>query len=50
MMNTTLFISDVASILTVEELTPMSGNVSWTCKPVTFTLHTVNRSMVGTKY
>ncbi|CAD5111869.1 DgyrCDS1135 [Dimorphilus gyrociliatus] len=39
-------LKDVASILTVEELTPMSGNVSWTCKPVTFTLHTVNRSML----
>ena len=35
---------DIGTILRVEELSPLKGQVSWTGKPVTYYLHEIDRS------
>lgn len=37
-------IADIGTILRVEELSPLKGQVSWTGKPVTYYLHKIDRS------
>lgn len=36
--------TDIGTILRVEELSPLKGQVSWTGKPVTYYLHKIDRS------
>lgn len=36
--------TDIGTILRVEELSPLKGHVSWTGKPVTYYLHKIDRS------
>lgn len=38
---------DIGAIMNVTELSPLRGEVSWTGKPVTYFLHTINRAMVS---
>ena len=38
------YITDIGTILRVEELSPLKGQVSWTGKPVTYYLHKIDRS------
>ncbi|ESO02151.1 hypothetical protein HELRODRAFT_65325, partial [Helobdella robusta] len=40
-------LSDIGAIMTVEELSPLRGPVSWTPKQVTYFLHTIDRTQVG---
>jgi hypothetical protein len=39
--------TDVGSIMSVEELSPLPGAVSWTGKAFTYFIHTVDRSLVS---
>ncbi|CAH1775692.1 unnamed protein product, partial [Owenia fusiformis] len=39
-------LSDIGSIMQVTELSPLRGSVSWTGKPVTYYLHSIDRSML----
>lgn len=41
-------LSDIASIMSVKELSPLSGGVSWTGRPVTYYLQTIDRTIVST--
>ncbi|XP_014678570.1 PREDICTED: histone-lysine N-methyltransferase, H3 lysine-79 specific-like [Priapulus caudatus] len=40
-------LNDVGSIMRVQEIKPMGGSVSWTGKPVTYYLHTIDRTQRG---
>ena len=40
-------IPDIGAIMHVTELSPLRGGVSWTGKPVTYYLHTVDRTLVS---
>ena len=40
-------LGDIASMMSVKELSPLSGGVSWTGKPVTYYLQTIDRSIVS---
>ncbi len=39
--------SDIGAIMRVTQLSPLRGNVSWTGKPVTYYLHTIDHKMVS---
>ncbi|XP_053394134.1 serine-rich adhesin for platelets-like isoform X4 [Mercenaria mercenaria] len=39
-------LSDIGAIMQVTELSPLRGAVSWTCNPVTYFLHVVDRTML----
>ncbi|XP_052775072.1 serine-rich adhesin for platelets-like isoform X1 [Mya arenaria] len=39
-------LSDIGAIMHVTELSPLRGAVSWTCNPVTYFLHVVDRTML----
>jgi len=39
--------TDVGSIMSVEELSPLPGAVSWTGKAFTYFIHTIDRSLVS---
>jgi len=41
-------LGDIASIMSVKELSPLRGGVSWTGKPVTYYLQTIDRTIVST--
>lgn len=41
-----LFI-DIGTIMNVREITPLKGSVSWTGKPVSYFLHTIDRTKVN---
>jgi len=38
---------DIRAIMRVSELTPLCGAVSWTGRPVTYYLHTIDRTAVS---
>ena len=40
-------LTDIGAIMHVSELSPLRGAVSWTCNPVTYYLHSVDRTMVS---
>lgn len=40
-------LGDIASIMSVKELSPLCGGVSWTGKPVTYYLQTIDRTIVS---
>ena len=40
-------LSDIGAIMRITELSPLRGAVSWTGRPVTFYLHSVDRSLVS---
>ncbi|XP_054708886.1 uncharacterized protein LOC129218593 [Uloborus diversus] len=37
-------LSDIGTIMNVREITPLKGSVSWTGKPVSYFLHTIDRT------
>ncbi|XP_076352916.1 histone-lysine N-methyltransferase, H3 lysine-79 specific-like isoform X2 [Tachypleus tridentatus] len=37
-------LSDIGTIMDVKEITPQQGSVSWTGKPVSYFVHTINRT------
>ncbi|XP_069125915.1 uncharacterized protein [Argopecten irradians] len=39
-------LSDIGAIMHITELSPLRGAVSWTGKPVTYFLHTIDRAML----
>lgn len=39
-------LTDIGSIMQVEELSPLRGSVSWTGKPVSYYLHTIDRKLL----
>ncbi|XP_071508082.1 uncharacterized protein [Diadema antillarum] len=39
-------LSDIGSIMDVVELSPLRGSVSWTGKPVSYFLHTIDRTLL----
>lgn len=39
--------ADIGTIMHVSELTPLSGSVSWTGKPVSYYLHIIDRTKVS---
>ncbi|KAJ8357778.1 hypothetical protein SKAU_G00205720 [Synaphobranchus kaupii] len=39
-------LSDIGTIMRVVELTPLRGSVSWTGKPVSYYLHTIDRTIL----
>ncbi|XP_043910719.1 histone-lysine N-methyltransferase, H3 lysine-79 specific-like [Protopterus annectens] len=39
-------LSDIGTIMKVVELTPLKGSVSWTGKPVSYYLHTIDRTIL----
>lgn len=39
--------SDIGTIMNVREITPLKGSVSWTGKPVSYFLHTIDRTKVS---
>lgn len=39
-------LSDIGTIMRVVELTPLKGSVSWTGKPVSYYLHTIDRTIL----
>lgn len=41
------FSTDIGAIMHVTEMSPLRGAVSWTCNPVTYFLHVVDRTMVS---
>jgi len=41
-------LADIGSIMNVEELLTLPSAVSWTDKPFTYYLHTIDRSLVST--
>jgi hypothetical protein len=45
-----VFIVDFGAIVRVSELSPLHDAVSWTDKPVSYYLHTVDRTMVSDEY
>jgi len=40
-------LADIGSIMNVEELLTLPSAVSWTDKPFTYYLHTIDRSLVS---
>uniref|UniRef100_A0A674BLF2 Histone-lysine N-methyltransferase, H3 lysine-79 specific n=1 Tax=Salmo trutta TaxID=8032 RepID=A0A674BLF2_SALTR len=40
-------LSDIGTIMRVVELSPLRGSVSWTGKPVSYYLHTIDRTIVS---
>ena len=40
-------LSDIGSIMQVEELSPLSGGVSWTGKPFNYFCHTITHKLVS---
>ncbi|XP_027765410.1 histone-lysine N-methyltransferase, H3 lysine-79 specific-like [Empidonax traillii] len=40
-------LSDIGTIMRVVELSPLKGSVSWTGKPVSYYLHTIDRTIVS---
>lgn len=40
---------DIGTIMRVVELSPLRGSVSWTGKPVSYYLHTIDRTIVSTE-
>lgn len=41
--------ADIGTIMRVVELSPLRGSVSWTGKPVSYYLHTIDRTIVSTE-
>jgi len=41
---------DIGAIMRVSELAPLCGAVSWTGRPVTYYLHTIDRTAVSQIY
>lgn len=39
--------ADIGTIMRVVELSPLRGSVSWTGKPVSYYLHTIDRTIVS---
>lgn len=39
--------TDIGTIMRVVELSPLKGSVSWTGKPVSYYLHTIDRTIVS---
>ncbi|XP_018787972.1 PREDICTED: histone-lysine N-methyltransferase, H3 lysine-79 specific [Bactrocera latifrons] len=39
-------LSDIGTIMHVSEIPPLKGSVSWTCKPVSYYLHTIDRTIL----
>lgn len=39
--------TDIGTIMRVVELSPLRGSVSWTGKPVSYYLHTIDRTIVS---
>ncbi|XP_020295581.1 histone-lysine N-methyltransferase, H3 lysine-79 specific [Pseudomyrmex gracilis] len=37
-------LSDIGTIMHVSEMSPLKGSVSWTCKPVSYYLHVIDRT------
>lgn len=44
-----LSFTDIGTIMRVVELSPLRGSVSWTGKPVSYYLHTIDRTIVSTE-
>lgn len=42
-----VFHADIGTIMRVVELSPLRGSVSWTGKPVSYYLHTIDRTIVS---
>uniref|UniRef100_A0A8C9PGJ7 Histone-lysine N-methyltransferase, H3 lysine-79 specific n=1 Tax=Spermophilus dauricus TaxID=99837 RepID=A0A8C9PGJ7_SPEDA len=42
-------LSDIGTIMRVVELSPLKGSVSWTGKPVSYYLHTIDRTIVSSR-
>lgn len=42
-----LAVADIGAIMSVTELSPLRGAVSWTGKPVTYFLHNIDRTSVS---
>lgn len=42
-----LLCADIGTIMRVVELSPLKGSVSWTGKPVSYYLHTIDRTIVS---
>lgn len=40
-------VADIGTIMRVVELSPLRGSVSWTGKPVSYYLHTIDRTIVS---
>lgn len=40
-------LADIGTIMRVVELSPLKGSVSWTGKPVSYYLHTIDRTIVS---
>lgn len=40
-------VADIGTIMRVVELSPLKGSVSWTGKPVSYYLHTIDRTIVS---
>lgn len=38
--------TDIGTIMNVREIMPLKGSVSWTGKPVSYFLHTIDRTKV----
>lgn len=47
MCNDLFFFKDIGTIMRVVELSPLRGSVSWTGKPVSYYLHTIDRTIVS---
>lgn len=41
--------TDIGTIMRVVELSPLKGSVSWTGKPVSYYLHTIDRTIVSVR-
>jgi len=41
---------DIGAMMTVRKLSPLRGKVSWTDKPVSYYLHTIDRTMVSSVF
>nr|XP_043068142.1 histone-lysine N-methyltransferase, H3 lysine-79 specific isoform X2 [Drosophila bipectinata] len=39
-------LSDIGTIMHVSEIPPLKGSVSWTCKPVSYYLHVIDRTIL----
>lgn len=39
-------LSDIGTIMHVSEIPPLKGSVSWTCKPVAYYLHIIDRTIL----
>lgn len=42
-----MYVVDIGAIMRVSELSPLCGAVSWTGRPVTYYLHTIDRTAVS---